>query len=135
MPQNARERYDPLVLAPAVIAATCAEGLPAGAPRTHSTAALGDGSGPAGVTLYKIGPAGTNATFGQSADGGESRAGSTVTVARDEKATCVETWRTTDLTAVSTKTVTEVGASVGTKLREVVRQTGPDGWGFADVAT
>ena len=128
-----------LLAALGAVSVACADvGAPTAVTSSAALAAVGEDSPPSVVTLCKIGPAGTNATFSVSATGGELRAGSTVTVAAttlEEMSTCVEIWRATDLTEETTITVTEVSATAGTKLTEVVWLTGLDGWGEGNVGT
>lgn len=120
-------------------AAGCADiSAPTAVSRGNSQAALGDDAPPAVMMLCKVGPAGTNATFSVSATGGELRAGSSVTLnatTPEQDYDCTEIWRATSLTEVSTITVAETAASLGTQLELIAWFTELDGWGEGDVAT
>ena len=87
------------------------------------------------VTLCKVGPAGTSATFNISATGGNLKHGTTTTLAAtasDNPDGCIEIWQSNwpqpNPDVIHTVTVTEVGQTGGTVLERVVSFSQLDGW-------
>ena len=94
--------------------------------------AEGDHELPRYVTLCKVGPAGTWATFGVSATGGTLLLGSPVTInAADlgDASECREIWQSATGEGTSV-TIAETGRSAGTKLDKIVWVAG-DVWSEA----
>lgn len=118
----------------AVLVACSTELTPVATPR-HDVANL-EGTGSARVRLCKYGPAGTTATFALTATGGTLLYGNQVTVnAVDDPKDCIEIWETAVKEVEYTVTATEIDATPGTVLSQILVFGGKDGDRELDVST
>jgi hypothetical protein len=116
-----------VVVLAAGLAACANDGGVAGPQLRSSAASLGDGGIPQAVTLCKIGPAGSTATFSIAATGGVLSSGPTVTISATQEPDvekCVEIWKSAepkpDPDVFHSITVTETAMSAGTALDRIV---------------
>lgn len=90
---------------------------------------------PKTVTLCKLGPAGTSATFSISATGGVLPYGTSTTLTlgvEDDPMACIGIWQASEPQGnpdvIQTLTVTETAHSAGTTLAQIVTLSDLDGW-------